>query len=51
MKQKIRINGQIGILGLYPMGSHATDVIHWGQYGQSVLYFMERFLALTRSYA
>lgn len=50
MKQKLESYGQIGILGLYPMGSHATDVIHWGQYGQSVLYYMERFLALTRFY-
>jgi len=49
LKSELEKNGNIGILALYPLGSHATDVMHWSHYGQSVLYYMERFIALTRA--
>ncbi|MHA1341859.1 MAG: hypothetical protein ACTSRZ_12685 [Promethearchaeota archaeon] len=49
LKGELEKHGNIGIAALYPLGSHATDVIHWSHYGQSVLYYMERFLALTRA--
>ncbi|MBD3350796.1 MAG: hypothetical protein GF364_04840 [Candidatus Lokiarchaeota archaeon] len=47
LKSTLESYGSVGIAALYPLGSHATDVIHWSHYGQSVLYYMERFLALT----
>ncbi|MHA1819415.1 MAG: hypothetical protein ACTSU2_04110 [Promethearchaeota archaeon] len=41
---------QTAIAAFYPLGSHAADAMHFSQYGQSILYYMERFLALTRQY-
>jgi acetyl esterase/lipase len=31
----------------YPFGSHGFDALHWSPYGQSILYYEARFLALT----
>jgi acetyl esterase/lipase len=35
------------IAGFYPFGSHGFDALHWSPYGQSILYYMERFMALN----
>ena len=43
-----RENGHTIITGYYPFGSHGFDALHWSQYGQSIIYYMERFMALTR---
>lgn len=51
LKSTLVENGRDAIVGFYPLGSHATDVIHWSHYGQSIIYYMERFFAITRSYA
>lgn len=40
-------NGNIAIGAYYPLGAHAFEAIHWLHYGQSTLYHVERFLALT----
>jgi fermentation-respiration switch protein FrsA (DUF1100 family) len=39
--------GHLAIGAYHPLGSHGYDALHWSQYGQSVLYYFERFLALT----
>ncbi len=45
----LQANGGTTIEAYYPLGSHGFDALHWSQYGQSVLYYFERFLALTRA--
>jgi hypothetical protein len=35
------------MVGLFPLGSHGFDALHWSHYGQVVLYYTSRFLALT----
>ncbi|MHA1793942.1 MAG: alpha/beta hydrolase family protein [Promethearchaeota archaeon] len=45
----LKENGQIAIGAFYPLGSHGFDAAHWNQYGQSIIYYLERFLALTRN--
>jgi acetyl esterase/lipase len=51
LQEDLHENGNVGITAFYPLGSHASDVIHWSPYGQSVVYYMERFCAITRSYS
>jgi acetyl esterase/lipase len=40
-------NGHLFIGGFYTFGSHGFDALHWSAYGQSILYYMPRFIALT----
>ncbi|MHA1732618.1 MAG: hypothetical protein ACTSU5_11795 [Promethearchaeota archaeon] len=49
LQRVIQENGGTAIGAYYPLGSHGFDALHWSQYGQSVLYYFERFLALTRA--
>ncbi|MFX0100231.1 MAG: alpha/beta hydrolase family protein [Candidatus Hodarchaeota archaeon] len=42
--------GHKSIAAYYPLGSHGVDGFHGSHYGQSILYYLERFLALTREY-
>ena len=50
LQESLHSRNQVGITAFYPLGSHATDVVHWTPYGQSVIYYLERFLAVTRAY-
>lgn len=42
-------HGHTAIGAYYPLASHGFDALPWSQYGQSVLYYMERFLVLSRA--
>lgn len=44
----LRPNGHKIIAGYYPFGSHGFDALHWSPYGQSVLYYQARFMAVTQ---
>jgi acetyl esterase/lipase len=43
----LKQSGQKVIAAYYPFVGHTFDVVPWSPYGQSVLYYMERFMALT----
>lgn len=43
----LKAGGHVSIPAYYPLGSHGNDAIFWLQHGQSILYYLERFLALT----
>ncbi|MBD3185903.1 prolyl oligopeptidase family serine peptidase, partial [Candidatus Bathyarchaeota archaeon] len=47
----LKENDHDSITAFYPLGSHGFDAIHFSQYGQSILYYFERFLAVTRDYS
>lgn len=42
-----KANGHLFIGAYYPFGSHGFDALHHSHYGQSILYYMTRFMALT----
>jgi acetyl esterase/lipase len=47
LESALKENGHKVIAGFYPFGSHGFDAIHWSPYGQSILYYMERMMALN----
>jgi acetyl esterase/lipase len=47
LEDTLKKNGHKVIAAYYPFVGHVFDVMHWSPYGQSVLYYMERMMALT----
>ncbi|GAB4306613.1 MAG: hypothetical protein Kow0069_03560 [Promethearchaeota archaeon] len=47
LARAMRSHGHVAVEAYYPLGSHGCDALHWSQFGQSTLYYLERFLALT----
>lgn len=47
LETALKNNEQKVIAAYYPFLSHVFDVVHWSPQGQSVIYYLERFLALT----
>ncbi|MHA1680509.1 MAG: alpha/beta hydrolase family protein [Promethearchaeota archaeon] len=47
LDKALKANGHDSIAAYYPLGSHGFDAVHFSQYGQSIIYWFERFLALT----
>jgi acetyl esterase/lipase len=47
LEEILEASGNVAIGAYYPLGAHAFEAIHFLQYGQSTIYYVERFLALT----